>query len=410
MLRMIFLIVYNSGDLMKKVFIFICCYFIMFLDVGALEINSKYAVLYNLSEDNVLYEVNKDQRTSVASLTKIMTTIVAIENINDYDCKVVLKQDMFNGLKEAHAATIGLFNNQTVTYNDLLYGMFLASGADATRAIAITISGSENEFVKLMNKKANELGLVNTNFSNTIGLDTDNHYSTVDEIAKILKYALKNTKFREIFFKNEYTFSDGSFTVFNTMRKTANAMGIDTSYILGAKTGYTNNAGRCLASIAVDTKNDISYLLVTTNSDSYFKPIMDAVNIYNYYFENFRYQYLVKRKDLLISIPVKYSKVKKVDFYASFDIKKYLPNDFSISDVFFKYEGEDIISPVSKKNLKVGAVNVFYKNELVDTIDIILDKDIDFSIIIFVKDNIFIFAVVLFFVGICFYVLRIRKK
>lgn len=97
---------------------------------------------------------------------------------------------------------------QKVTYNDLLYGMFLASGADATRAISISISKSEEQFVELMNKKAQELNLKNTHFTNTVGLDDENHYSTLNDVAIILKGALKNKKFKEIFTTDSYTFSD----------------------------------------------------------------------------------------------------------------------------------------------------------------------------------------------------------
>lgn len=378
---------------MKKIiFLIILCFLIIIdINVEALELNSKYAILYNLNNDEVIYEVNKDQKTSIASLTKIMTTLVAIENIQDYNKKIILKEEMFKGLKEANAAVIGLKNGQKVTYNDLLYGMFLASGADATRAIAISVLGNEEKFVELMNKKAKELNLKNTNFVNTVGLDAQNHYSTVSDVALILKNAFKNQKFKEIFMTDKYTFSDKSITVFSTMRKNANVLNINTDYILGAKTGYTEDAGRCLASIAKDSKNNINYLLVTTNAQNISGPIIDAKSIYDYYFENFKYQTLVKKGDLVAKLPTKYSKTKEVRIYASKDVKKYLNNDYSKDDITVKFEGIDEVTPKVKKNSKIGSVKVFYKDELIDTLNVSLQQTVEFSFIVFIVTHKFIF-------------------
>ena len=141
---------------------------------------------------------NKDERVNIASLTKIMTTLVAIEQIADINKTVVLNNSMFEGLYEAEAAVIGLKDGQVLTYEDLLYGTFISSGADATRALTISLAGSETNFVKLMNDKAKELGLVNTKYINATGLDEIGQISTVDEVARLLKVALENKLFKTI--------------------------------------------------------------------------------------------------------------------------------------------------------------------------------------------------------------------
>ena len=161
-----------------------------------LDIYSKSAILYNMDDDIILYEKNSEERTSIASLTKIMTCIVAIENIDNLDQKIILKSDVFTGLAEAGASVAGFRVGENVTFRDLLMGALLPSGADATRALALNISGSESEFVNLMNNKAIELGLKDTHFENTTGLESSNHYSTVKDISIILKYALKNQTFK----------------------------------------------------------------------------------------------------------------------------------------------------------------------------------------------------------------------
>lgn len=162
-----------------------------------LNINSKYAILYNLDDDNIIYEKNADDRISVASLTKIMTCIVALENIQNLDDTIILNKNIFYGLIEANASVAGFNAGDKVSYRDLVMGALLPSGADATRALAFNISGSEEKFVELMNKKANDLGLLNTHFENTTGLESANHYSSVKDISIILKYALQNDNFKK---------------------------------------------------------------------------------------------------------------------------------------------------------------------------------------------------------------------
>ena len=263
---------------MKKIVFTIILLFPFFVD--ALEIDSTHAILYNLNEDKVVFEKNSMEITSIASLTKIMTTIVAIENIDNLDSKITIKERDFNGLYDASLA--GFKVGEEVTYKDLLYGTMLPSGAEATQALANNISGSVSSFVDLMNQKAEEIGMKQTHFINTTGLDINNHYSTVNDIATLLKYCLKNETFKKIFESSSYKTSNGNLTFYSTAAK----YNYKSDYILGAKTGYTDDAGKCLASTAYDSSNDILYLLVTTGantdlSDAYH--IKDATNIYTYY-------------------------------------------------------------------------------------------------------------------------------
>ena len=161
-------------------------------NVKALDINSKHAILINLNEDTILYEKNSEEKTKIASLTKIMTAIIVFDNVDNLDKKLTLTSEDFRGLAESHAAVAGFKVGQTVSYRDLLYGLLLPSGADAAKALARNISGSEDAFVELMNKKAKELKLDNTHFVNNTGLDEDGEYSTVKDISVMFKYALNN--------------------------------------------------------------------------------------------------------------------------------------------------------------------------------------------------------------------------
>lgn len=183
---------------MKKIILTIIALFAFTTNILGLEINSTNAVMYNMNEDTVIFEKDKDEKISIASLTKIMTTIVAIENIDNLDEKVTIKVKDFATLYEEDASLAGFVVGQEVTYRDLLYGTMLPSGAEATQALANNLTGSVPNFVELMNKKAEELKLKNTHFANTTGLDSKDNYSTAEDVATILKYALKNETFKKI--------------------------------------------------------------------------------------------------------------------------------------------------------------------------------------------------------------------
>lgn len=373
---------------MKK-FIFTFLIVILFIGkVNALEINSKNAVLYNMNDSTIIYEKNKDEITSIASLTKIMTTLVAIEKIDDDSKLVKVDKNMLKGLREANAAVVGLKVGQKVTYKDLLYATFLASGADATRALTISLAGSEAEFVNLMNKKALELGMTNTKFTNTTGLDSKGQTSTVSEVAILLIEALKNETFKEIFYSKSYTLSDKSMTVYSTLDKTASAYKLDVSSFIGGKTGYTTNAGRCLASLAFDDINDITYLLITTNADiNNGEHVKDAVRVYDYYFKNYKYHNFVDDKQVILTLPTKYVKEKEISFYKEGDLSVFYENTFNKDDVEFRYNGVNEIKAGSKKGEKLGEIEIVYNDKVYDKVDVILKEDAKFSLLVFIKEN-----------------------
>ena len=138
-----------------------------------LDISSKNAILYNIDNNEILYEKNSNDKVQIASLTKIMTALVSIENIEDLDKQIIINNSDFKNVQKYNLVTAGFTVGEVVTYKDLLYGLLLPSGADAAKALARNIAGSEEEFIILMNKKVQDLNLKNTNFSNVIGLDDE---------------------------------------------------------------------------------------------------------------------------------------------------------------------------------------------------------------------------------------------
>ena len=376
---------------MKKFLTIIITFVLFTLKTNALELNitSKTAILYNLDNETVLYEKNADEKVSIASLTKIMTALIALENIKDLDEQIVMTQEDFDGLIEANLVTAGFTKGQIVTYKDLLYGLLLPSGAEAAKALARNIAGSEEKFIQKMNDKVKQLGLKNTHFSTVIGLDDENNYSTAREISIIFKEALKNKYFKEIIQTDKYQSSDGKVTLKSTIQSSAQRFNIDVSYILGGKTGTTTGAGLCLATIV--KANNINYMLVTTGA-TYDKKaphhIEDAKTIYDYFINNYNNQEIINKNKSFKTIKTKYTKKETLKLYPSKSLTLYLPNNYNQKDVKLIYQGKNEITPFMKKGETLGTLKIYYQDKLLDTQKITLKETLNFNIINFIKQEI----------------------
>ena len=356
---------------MKKVLVIVIS-FISIISVKAIDINSKSGIVYNLNDDIIIYEKDINDKLPIASLTKIMTAIIVIENTN-LDDNVKINYQAFNGLDGY--ALAGFKAGDKVTIRDLLYGLMLPSGAECGNVLAMTVSDSYDEFVDLMNSKVAELQLENTHFDNVIGMDSNNNYSTSYDLSIILKYALNNEIFKSIFTSTSYTTTNG--LKFNrTIDKYGK--GMDLSLIKGDKTGHTDEAGYCLASIS--NIDDIDYLIITLGANNTKDFINDHNNLYNYFKDNYSYRYILNKDKLLISIPVKDAKIKTYDVISNKEIKKYLSNDINLDDIEYDYNGIDIITKKIKTNDKLGTISIKYNNEILDTYDVYLNTDIKYNI------------------------------
>lgn len=261
------------------------------------NINSDSAILINADNGDVLYEKDADTQRAPASLVKMMTVYVAIRNNDDLDRTLQMPEEAFEGLEEGAASQSGLQEGETVTLRDLLYATLLASGGDAANALALATSGNIDSFVDLMNEEAADLGLDSTVFVNPTGLDAREQVSTCRDMSRLVKGALGNSAFREVFTTREYTttVSDShpeGLTLSHTMDEDlANFQRyFDTSgyEIIGGKTGYTQSAGNCLATIA-EKKGYPNYIVVTMhatgNGDQYYQAVHDAVTLYGEAYE-----------------------------------------------------------------------------------------------------------------------------
>lgn len=228
--------------------------------------SSRHALLMDARTGQVLARKRSGEEAAPASLTKMMTVLLATEALPDLDTPVTLPEDIFPALYKADASMAGFQPGETVTVRDLLYGAMLPSGAECCEALARQVSGSEEAFVALMNRKAGELSMKHTHFANCTGLTSPEHYSSAADLAVLLQAALNNETFRTVFTTGQYTSSvtaqhPKGLYMASTLLSRLDGGEVTGGQILGGKTGYTDAAGLCLASLAV--VNEKEYILVT---------------------------------------------------------------------------------------------------------------------------------------------------
>lgn len=249
------------------------------------DVISERSLLIDLQTGDILMQKGYKDRMSPASMTKVMTLLVACENISEENLsdKVTITQEMTGYAYQHDCSCVGFDNEESVTVKDLLYGTILPSGADAALGLAYYIAGSHEAFVDMMNEKLNALDLSSTHFTNCIGLYDDNHYSTCYDMAMIMEAAIDNDLAREVLGTRKYTTSPTS----------AHPDGIEISNwflrriedkdtggeILGAKTGFVAQSKSCAVSYGKDTSGN-EYVVCTQGSSSSWRCIYDHVAIY----------------------------------------------------------------------------------------------------------------------------------
>ena len=333
------------------------------------EYSFKNAIVYDYKDNIILYELNSKEKTSIASLTKIATVITAIEEIDNLDEKVTITYDILSTV-DPEASTAGLKVGDKVTYRDLLYASMLPSGADASNAIAILSNGSVEKFVEKMNLLAKRIGLSNTHYSNVTGLEDNNHYSTAEDVNKLLAYSLQNKDFKEIYTQKKYTLSNG-LEVVSTLYRYNQNNGIDISQILGSKTGFTDEAGYCMSSLANVQGHEI---LITVLNDKASYQLKDTADIIDFINKNYKEQILIKKGTKIAEVPVILSKIKLYDILTSKDIKRLLPNDYDRNILKASYRGLDTLSYKIAEGKKIGSISYYYEDNLYGNEDVLVSK------------------------------------
>lgn len=221
------------------------------------DLNCVSACVLDFNTAMILHEKNKDQKVPMASLAKIMTAIIILED-NKLDDLVTIKKESL-GLTEEESK-LGLLEGDQIKVKDLLYALLIHSANDSAKVLAQYKTGDEKKFIELMNKKAQELGLKNTRFATVSGLDEEDNYSSAYDLAFLFKYACQNPLFLEIINTKEYSFVSTKGQNYS-FSNTNELLGSD-SRIIGGKTGFTEEAGRCLISLAQDKDHKVITVLM----------------------------------------------------------------------------------------------------------------------------------------------------
>ena len=252
------------------------------------DINSEYAIIVREEDDMILLDKYASERMYPASLTKMMTALVALEHSKDLQTEYIVSNKIIASLEERNASEAGFLPEERVRVIDLLYGVLLPSGAECCLTLAENLAGSEEEFVNWMNEKAEELGMKDTHFVNSTGLHDENHYSTAYDMAILLKEVTKQDLLREIMGSKTHVVPptnkhvDG-ITMYNSLYTKMEKEDSSYAYILGGKTGYTSQAGLCLASFGkVDEKG---YYVITAAANGNLRTkqnnILDSLSMYS---------------------------------------------------------------------------------------------------------------------------------
>lgn len=341
---------------MKKIIVLILLIFLITpCKAKSLSISASSSILMDTDSNRILYSKNVHKIQSVASISKIMTAIIAIESgkLND---KVTIGDE----IKKSYGSGIYIKQGEVLTLRDLVYGLMLRSGNDAALSIANYVSNDTESFVKLMNKKANELRMNDTVFNNPSGLDEEKgNYSSSYDMALLMSYAIKNKEFKKITSTKKYTLKTNKNTyVWNNKNKLLNKY----KYATGGKTGFTKIAKRTLVTTA--SKNNMNLVVVTLNDGDDWN---DHIKLFNYGFDNYKnYKVLDKNK----------FNVENENYYKD---KLYIKHDYYYP--ISKEESDEFIIKMNiEKKIKykdsdnVGNAQIYFNNRLIHSEKIYIKK------------------------------------
>ena len=381
--------------------------------------------LENLNAGAVVYEKNSNKRSYPASTTKIMTFIITAENVSDLEnTSVTIKQDIISGL-DLESTVMGLSSHigEKVSVKDLLYGLMLPSGNDAALVLADYVGGGISGFVEKMNAKAAELGCKNTHFANPHGLYDTNHYSTAHDMALIAKHAMKIKGFMDICNTVYYT-PDGFKTLHNTnymLDSEAEGGQYYYQYTKGIKTGYLDEAGKCL--VTSSDKNGDKYLCVCLGAAfSYAENVnyamKDSAKLYDWAYKNLGVQTLYSPSNSLASVDVKYVRNgKTLEAVPEKEISAFLPNNYDKKKLKVEINcPEQVDAPVAQGD-KLGTVSVKYEDLDLGVTNLIAAEDVECDISpleVFITEHmqlvIIVSAVLVLIIVLLIVLISVRRK
>ncbi len=365
---------------MKKILIFISLF--MFIPIVRAETedlapNAKSAIMIEASTGEILFQKNKDEKLAPASMTKMMSMLLIMEEIESGNLKWDEEVTASERASSMGGSQIFLKAGEKMTVTDLLKGVAIASGNDAVVALAERISGSEEAFVKRMNTRGKDLGLKNTNFVNATGLTADNHYSSAYDMSLIAKELVKHEKVLEFTSTYEdYLRKDtkSPFWLVNTNRLVRFKEGVD-----GLKTGFTNEAGYCLT--ATMKKDGMRLITVVMKEENTNKRSADTTKMLDYGFNVYMVQTILDEKTTIEKREVELGKKLTTEIIPKENITILNKKSDEIKNITYKTKIGNITAPVKKGDI-VGSIDILEDNKIISTIYATVKEDIEKASII----------------------------
>ncbi len=382
----------------KRIFSVILIILLLFMpsmSVGAyepsgFEVNAKTAMLVCMDTDEVIYSKAENERVFPASITKIMVSILMLESekYNPTE-KIAMTEEVQRLISGTGSSVSNLQIGEEITQLDLVYTVLMSSFGDCAYLAAIYYGGSVENFIKMMNDKASELGLTGTHYQNPVGLHSEDNYTTAVDTYALTKYALKNPTFKKVCESTRYTIPptnmSGERTISTTNFLQDNNTNYYYSYAKGVKTGFTDEAGRCLVSTA--SYNGYNYMCILFGCPSNAPQrveFIDSRNLYRWAFNNFEYKQVADTDNPVCEIGVNLS--MNTDFVSLYIDKAFvsvLPNEADESTITIKpiIEKQSIDAPIKKGDV-LGKAEIIYAEKVLGTVDLISHEDIEKSLLL----------------------------
>ena len=393
---------------MKKCIIFIITLLITIfsvLPIGAsaaynssVELDSEIYLLVSKDSGTVVFSQNPDEKASPASLVKIVTAILTVENCKNLDEKVTVNSTAIRPLDNTGSTMAGLVPGEEISVRDLLYCLMLQSANDAANVLAEYTAGDIDSFVKMMNKFVTDLGCTNTHFANPHGLDDENQSTTANDLVKITKHMLDIPVLAEITDTVYYTVQPTNKT--NEERNLITSVDIINSYrglyyyeyASGIKTGYTSKAGRSVVTTA--TKNGYTYIAVAMKAPNIDKDgdgyndntaLLDCKRMFKWAFANMKLATVADTSTYVCELPVKLSAdADHIRVVPAEKVNALVPSGVDESSVNFEPDLPESVNAPIKKGEKVGHAKIMYADSVVAEVDLVSGDDVNVNALMFV--------------------------
>ena len=367
------------------------------------DLTAQYAVLMDFETGKVLYNKNGFQKLYPASTTKLWTAYVVLKNVSDLSQVVTVKD-----LPPIDGSSMYLRNGESFTVKQLLDGLLVHSANDAAVVLANYVSGSVGEFVKLMNMEANAIGAKNTHFNNSNGLPDPNHYTTAYDMALMAREAMNNEIFREIVktksisfpatkeypFERYFVNTNKFLTSNDKINYKGEEIPIKYDIVDGIKTGYTDDAGKCLLSSGIKNNMRLISAVFKTEGDNLY---LDSRTLLDYGFDNFSSKTIINKEDYISTKKIILSEQGKLVYEPKYSYKVVLPNGIKENNYTQKVKLNKIDLPI-KKGDTIGQLEVYNNKKLEHSIDLIAINDVNSIFEIITENKIIISIIKLIFI------------